>query len=66
MKKPLLQKYAMMEIYSMETDDLLTDLLLKMDGSAQAQGISKRVFEAKLSMSQLKNQVLMTSISSGF
>jgi len=66
MKKPLLQKYAMMEIYSMETDDLLTNLLLKMDGSAQAQGISKRVFEAKLSMSQLKNQVLMTSISSGF
>ena len=61
-----LQRYVMMEIYSMETDDLLTNLLLKMDGSAQAQGISKRVFEAKLSMSQLKNQVLMTSISSGF
>ena len=47
MKKPLLQKYAMMEIYSMETDDLLTDLLLKMDGNAQAPGISKRASEVK-------------------
>jgi len=42
-----LQRYVMMEIYSMETADLLTDSQLKMDGSAQALGTLKRVSVAK-------------------